>query len=566
MFIVGKIRFKNFRSWGNQWTEIDLLRSATTVITARNGAGKTSILYAIMFALFGKVPKINKNKLINDINNRDCLVEIECNNNGQEILIRRGMKPNVFDIIIDGKLIDQSASSRDYQAWLEETVIGFNISSFQQVVSISGSNYTPFFLLTTGIRRAMVEDLLSITVFSKMYAIHTGMLNSLKERIQDTEKDIEKYTESIASLKKGLNELSSRDADLKQITLDRIKQTQDKIKTLVDSKAALRQSIDDTDFTAIEHSKIKTKLKKMGDISGDITKTKKSNLKFIDFLNSNSTCPTCANDLTEEFKENHICTKEAKNAELDEKQLELNSLIETTQVRLDELIIAQGFISNTESRIRGIETEIEFLNKEIQRDENSLKNVDSRSDTTLKDDIIQKSALLNQLKTNKTDLLVDRQYLDLQSQILKDSGIKSRIINQIVPRMTKDINHYLNLMELGASFEIDENFNETIYRRHKDPTDYVSLSAGERARVDISVLFTWREIAKAKNSLSCNLLFLDEIFDNTLDIEGLELFTNLLKNHLPDTNVFLISHKPEVVDKFESNLRIEKRGNFSQIL
>lgn len=566
LFIVKKVRFKNFRSYGNQFTEVDLIRNNTTVITARNGSGKTSILHAITFGLFGKVSGINKNTLVNDINGRDCLVEVECEKNGQQILIRRGIKPNIFDIEIDGVPVDQSASSRDYQVWLEDTVLGFNLNSFQQVVSINGSSYTPFFLLSSGNRRKMVDDLLAITVFSKMYSIHLGTINSLKDRLNTTDKDIEKYEATIASLKKGIDELSNRDADIRQMVEAQIADFREQIEGLSEQKVLILDQINNTNFDAIALKKLQTKVTKIKDISRDLEKNLKSNNAFIQFMEENTTCPTCFSELTDEFREEHKCKRADKVAEIQDKQVELSKLADSTNATVDEMLETQSRLLALNQQVSQIDSKISQITTNIKFEEKKLDRAAQTSESSLKEDLIKQSALLEEARQTRTDLLIERQYLELQTAILKDSGIKSRIVNQMIPKMTKDINHYLNLLELDAKFEIDENFNETIYRRFKDPVTYTNLSAGERARVDIAVLFTWREIAKAKNSLSCNLLFLDEIFDNTLDEEGLDLFINLLRTGLPNTNVFLISHRPEVVDKFESNMRIEKRRNFSFIV
>lgn len=566
MFNVEKVRFKNFRSYGNQFTEVDLTRNRTTVITAKNGGGKTSILHAITFALFGKVTGINKNTLVNDINGKDCVVEIECEKSGQHIFIRRGIKPAIFDIIIDGVMVDQSASSRDYQKWLEEVVLGFNISSFQQVVSISGANYTPFFLLTTGARRKMVEDLLSITVFSKMSALHLGIVNSNKERFNNIEKDIERYEETIKSLKRGLEEIASRDSDIRSLSESVIKENEEKIAILLDRISAYESELDNLSFSAIDLKKLDMKSQKMRDMKRDFESNIKNAQKFVAFMQENTVCPTCHSSLTDDFRNEHICKRGEKVTEIQKAITDISELMKKNDSQISELNKIKTVITNIQNDKKQLQYEVDMLTRSIKAERAKLESVSESSESIMRQEIIEKNALLKAAKKERMDLLIERQYFDLQTSILKDSGIKSRIINQIVPRMTKDINHYLNLMELGANFEIDENFCETIYRRYKDPVTYGNLSAGERARVDIAVLFTWREIAKTKNSLSCNLLFLDEIFDNTLDDSGLELFISLLKNNLPSTNVFLISHRPEVVDKFESNMRIEKKSNFSQII
>lgn len=566
MFVAQKVRFKNFRSYGNTFTEVDLTRNRTTVITAKNGAGKTSILMAITFALFGKVTGINKNTLINDINGKDCLVEIECENKGQKICVRRGIKPAIFDIEIDGVLVDQSASSRDYQKWFEEVVLGFNLNSFNQIVSINGGTYTPFFLLTSGKRREMVEDLLSITVFSKMYMLHQGTLAALKEQLKDVDRDTEMYQETIDSLKKALDDIVSRDEDLVKFSNEKISRYEDRVNELKQQLIQYETEFNETAFSAIQLTKLEKKQKSIEDIEKDLKRNINNNEKFIKFLSENSVCPTCANDLTDEFKHDHICKKQDKNDEIETKLTELANIAKKNQDNLNTMRDAQYKVIDLKNKMKSISNEIQINLENIRLEKESQQKASFLSEIGIKSDIIEKTALLEKSKESKRDYLIQKQYLELQTAILKDSGIKSRIINQIIPKMKKDINQFLTYLDLFVTFDVDENFNETIYRRFKDPVSYVNLSAGERARVDIALLFTWREIAKLKNSLTCNLLFLDEAFDDALDDVGLDLFVNMLKEQLQGTNVFLISHRPEVVDKFDSNMRIEKRGNFSYIL
>lgn len=568
MFLVKKVRFKNFRSYGNIFTEVDLMRNNTTVITAKNGNGKTSIRHAITFALFGKVPGINKNTLVNNMNNKDCVVEVECSVNGKEVMVRRGIKPAIFDIYVNGEMVDQSASSRDYQKWFEESVLGFNLNSFNQVVSINGSDFVSFLMMPSGMRRKMVEDLLSIGIFSKMHLIHTGNVTRLKEMIRDSETDIAKFEATIKSLKKGLQELNSRDADMRQMIEDQIAEHEKERAGYQTKIEAIDVEIasESEKFDKMELAKLETKLKKMQTLTRDFATKIKGNDKFIDFMKENTTCPTCQSDLDEDFRNEHICKREASTAEVESKGKELQAMIDATSDKINSLVASQKRLIKLSSDRAQLEVSVKNMDKMIRNENLKLRMNEDANESTLEADIIKNDALLQEAKDRRTNLLIERQYLELNSLILKDSGIKSRIITKIIPRLKRDINHFISLMELNANFEMDENFNEVIYTRFKDPVSYANLSAGERSRVDIAMMFAWREVAKTRNSLNCNLLFLDEIFDSTLDGDGLDLFVNLLKNHLPNTNVFLISHRPEVVDKFESNMRIEKKGNFSVIV
>ncbi len=565
MFLVKKIRFKNFRSYGNQFTEINLIKSGSTVITAPNGSGKSTILMAIEFALFGKVSNgINKNDLVNTINKKDLVVEIECETKGKEILIRRGIKPNIFEIFIDGKLVDQEASTRDYQTQFEEEILGFNISSFRQVVSISGGSYTPFLLLSAGQRRKIVEELLNLTVFSKMYIMHLASIAQTKENLQSVENEIEKLQASLASLKKGLETLSEQEEGYRKTIEENIEKANSKIQAINDEIRDQNVQIEKLQSQADSYEVKIAKKTKLQEYGRDMRKKIQKITDFISFFRDNDTCPTCTQPITEDFKAQVIEAKANKRTELQSSLENLNALLQKTESEIEKLDEVLKKIRSLENNIHTNTKRISDLQAYISEQQKILgKKHFSSADLTA--EIKKTSQDISELKARRLELLEEKQYNEVISAIIKDNGIKSKIIAQYVPRMNQEINKFLELLDLGISFEINENFEERILSRFKDELSYMSFSAGERARIDIAILFTWRELAKLKNSLNCNLLFLDEIFDAVLDDQGLESFINLLKYHLSDTNVFLISHRPEVVDKFESNLRIVKSANFSRI-
>lgn len=566
MFIVKRVRFKNFRSYGNQFTEVILDKVGSTVITAPNGSGKSTILMAIEFALFGRVSNgISKPDLVNSINKKDCLVEVECETNGRQILVRRGIKPAVFDIEIDGELVDQDASSRDYQSKFEEEVLGFNIASFRQVISISGGSYTPFLLLAAGARRKIVEELLNLTIFSKMASLHLATINQNREELANAENEIGRLQASIASLKKGLESLAEQEEGYRLTIESNIQSAEDKIAAFLAENEEANRRIEEFSPVRDKIKQRKDKRQKLLDFKRDIEKKVSRIDEYVKFFHDHDHCPTCKQGITHEFKQESIGPKEAKKAEYAES---LHLLEDTLKQTRDDIEKLESILEKTlelEKQVHSTNNRIRDLQTYITQQQKMLKNSAGSGDE-IKGEIKAKSEQMENLKERRLTLLEEKQYNDIITAIIKDNGIKSKIIAQYVPHMNAEINRYLEILNLNLSFEIDEQFNEKILSRFKDELSYASFSAGERARIDIAILFTWRELAKLKNSLSCNLLFLDEIFDSVLDEEGLESFINLLRYNLKDTNVFLISHRPEVVDKFESNLRIEKQGNFSRIV
>ena len=564
MFIVKRVRFKNFRSYGNQFTEVDLIRNKTTVVTATNGAGKSSILMAIEFGLFGKVSNgIPKPDLVNTINKKDCLVEVECESLGRQITVRRGIKPAIFEVTIDGKLVDQDAAVRDYQKRFEEDVLGFNLNSFRQIVSVSGGSYTPFLLQTAGQRRQIVEELLSLTVFSQMSLLHTANVNRTKEDLTDAESEINRLSASLKSLHRGLKAVQEQDESHRQQIEATIADLEGRAKTLTEDS----QKLTDENDSLLEHVKThkanEKKLDQLKTYQKDIKK--KANIeKTVSFFSDNDHCPTCKQAITEAFKKASIEPLTEKRATMDRALSDLVKKVDEINSQLEETTTVLDVIAANQKKVHANEAQISELQRQIKAQRKQLStsaNVDE-----IQTEITKTEASLELMQNRRLALLEEKQYNDVVAAIIKDGGIKGRIIDQYVPHMNNEINRYLQIMGLDISFTMDNQFRESIKSRYNDELSYSSFSAGERARIDIAILFTWRALARLKSSLSCNLLALDELFDSALDAVGLEAFIDLLRYHLPDNNVFLITHRPEVVDKFESNLRIEKQGNFSRII
>lgn len=565
MFLIKKVRFKNFRSYGNQFTEINLVKNKNTVIIAPNGSGKSTILMAIEYGLFGKVSSgINKSQLINTINNKDLVVEIECEAKGKKILIRRGMKPNIFEIYIDGKLINQDASVRDYQALLEEEILGFNLTSFSQVVSISGSSYIPFLLLSAGQRRKIVEELLNLTIISKMHAVHLGIVSQVKEQIQNVENELQKKEASLASLKKSLETFSEQEDNYRKAIEDNIKQACEKIRLINEDIDEKNQEINKLEKECESYENKLKKKNKLSDYKRDIKNKILEIQDYIEFLKSNDICPTCSQSISAEFKKESLETKESKKNNLLENLKILDETLEKTQKDLEKMEEILAKIKVLENDVYVNIKRASDIQLYIFEQQKILENKTPRTNDII-EEINKISKEISNLKQKRLELLEEKQYNDIISLIIKDNGIKSKIISQYISKMNRELNKYLELLDVGISIDINENFEAKIFSRFRDELSYPSFSAGERARIDISFLFTWRELAKAKNSLNCNLLFLDEIFDSVLDEQGFESFINLLRFHLKDTNVFLISHRQEAPEKFENILRISKTSNFSRI-
>lgn len=565
MFIVKRVRFKNFRSYGNQFTEVNLIRNKTTVVTATNGAGKSSILMAIEFGLFGKVSNgIPKPDLVNTINKKDCLVEVECESLGRQITVRRGIKPAIFEVTIDGKLVDQDAAVRDYQKRFEEDVLGFNLNSFRQIVSVSGGSYTPFLLQTAGQRRQIVEELLSLTVFSQMSLLHTANVNRTKEDLTDAESEINRMSASLKSLHRGLKAVQEQDESHRQQIETIINDLEGRAKTLTEDS----QKLTDENDSLLEHVKThkanEKKLDQLKTYQKDIKKKQATIEKTVSFFSDNDHCPTCKQAITEAFKKASIEPLTEKRATMDRALSDLVKKVDEINSQLEETTTVLDVIAANQKKIHANEAQVSELQRQIKAQRKQLST--SANVEEIQTEITKTEASLELMQGRRLALLEEKQYNDVVAAIIKDGGIKGRIIDQYIPHMNNEINRYLQIMGLDISFTMDNQFRESIKSRYNDELSYSSFSAGERARIDIAILFTWRALARLKSSLSCNLLALDELFDSALDAVGLEAFIDLLRYHLPDNNVFLITHRPEVVDKFESNLRIEKQGNFSRIV
>jgi DNA repair exonuclease SbcCD ATPase subunit len=569
MVVFKKVRWKNFLSTGNAFTEIDLTRSTNTLIVGHNGAGKSTILDALTFGLFGKpYRKINKPQLINSINDGKAVVEVEFSIGKKEYKIVRGIKPNVFEIHCNGKLINQDAKATDYQEHLEKFILKLNYKSFTQVVILGSASFIPFMQLSAADRRTIIEELLDIGIFSSMNTIMkssiTGIkdnqrdyeykINLLNEKIDLQKQNIEEHMKNhLVEIDKKTKEISDNDAHLTKITKD--------IGLIQIHVDQLTKKIEDKNQVANRNTKILTLQSKLED------NLKKIN-KEIAFYRSNGECPTCQQTITDDTKHKHITEKQNKIVEVNEAITKLNGELQKVYGRLDEIDAIQKHISEHNSEIVKLNTQVTSINRYNTKVLQEIEELRTRSNLTETDNEKLKDLNrdLDAAKKVAEDLSIQKQYYDYAATLLKDSGIKTKIIKQYLPIMNKLINKYLTAMDFFVNFNLNENFEETIKSRHRDEFSYASFSEGEKMRIDLALLFTWRQVAKMKNSTNTNLLVLDEVFDSSLDGVGMEEFMKLLNSLDKNTNVFVISHKgDQLFDKFRSVIKFEKKGNFSQV-
>ena len=563
-----KVRWKNFLSTGNQFTEIELDRNETTLIIGENGAGKSTVLDALCFALFGKPFRtISKSQLINTVNAMETVVEIEFSIASRKYKVIRGIKPNKFEIWQNDKMLNQEANSRDYQKILEQQILKLNYRSFTQVVILGSSTFVPFMQLKAKFRREVVEDLLDIKIFSVMNLLLRQRLKDLATELQEVEYNYKLSSEKISMQETYIKDIKNN-ADV--IIKDKEKTYDDNAvelgkkvsekKTLEENQKSLFKSVDDQISTESKDTKLK-------DLRSTLTEKQKEKDRMINFFEKHDECPVCTQNIDNEFKTQMISTKQTEKKEITDGLLKMENELDKTKSRLDEIKKVTDVIQDNSIKIAQLNTSIQELEKyqerlssEIKELENStINNSDEEKLKTLQEEF-------NQIEQNKKELKEEKVYKEASRAMLQDTGIKTKIIKQYLPIMNQLINKYLASMEFYVNFTLNESFEETIKSRFRDTFNYESFSEGEKMRIDLALLFTWRAIAKMKNSTNTNLLILDEIFDSSLDSAGTDEFLKIL-NTLEGENVFVISHKQDVlVDKFKHTLKFEKNKNFSKMV
>jgi DNA repair exonuclease SbcCD ATPase subunit len=570
MIIFKSIRWRNFLSTGAHFTEISFTKSTNTLIVGHNGAGKSTILDALCFGLFGKpFRKINKPQLLNSINQKDALVEIDFEVGTKKYKIVRGIKPNKFEIYCNGVLLNQDAAAKDYQDVLENQILKLNYKSFTQVVILGSASFVPFMQLSAADRRAIIEDLLDIQIFSTMNQVAKDKLSINKDALTKVKYDISLTEEKIKMQLESIEEHKKHNDVVIANKREEILTSHEQSIKLARDNALITKHVEQlTQKIGDKKTKLEKKSKGLFQIQGKIHTNIKRHESDIEFYNDNHDCPTCKQAITEEWKQSQITEKNNKigtqKTNLAEVENELKAVTkemeEVTKI-LTHITEHNSEITKNQATITAIEGYIRKLNKEIK--ELSTKVETSEQDNARLAEL--RTELEGKRKEYET-LLVDKQYLEYAGTLLKDGGIKSRIIKQYLPIMNKLINKYLSAMDFFVNFNIDENFSETIKSRHRDDFSYANFSEGEKMRIDLALLFTWRQIAKLKNSTNTNLLILDEVFDSSLDTVGTEEFLKLINEMGHDTNVFVISHKgDQLFDKFRSVIKFEKKGNFSRI-
>lgn len=569
MIIFKSVEWKNFLSTGNSANKVLLDKSPTTLIIGKNGEGKSTILDALCFSLFGKpFRNINKNQLINSINGKGCIVTIEFSIGTKEYKIIRGIKPNIFEIWCDGVMLNQDAASRDYQKVLEQQILRLNYKTFTQVVILGSASFVPFMQLSSSQRRDVIEDILDIRIFSTMNQL-------LKDRASETKSEIAKIEQEITMAKA---KVEGQNVLIKTITTAKSEAIESLLSKVQDNNQQILTSQDSVASLVTEITTLQSRTAKKSEIDEDIEKAKGFKSKLVaklehcehhsEFFHENDICPSCSQDIPDAHKETILTDLTGKIGDNNSKIDELDKVLTKLNTQLSEINQVLKEITDKNISVSTLNAEITMLNK--MNSGMQLEIEKSKADTTDVDAEKQKLKELAQAAVaklnDKATLHSQRNLEEVASVLLKDTGIKTAIIREYLPAMNKLINKYLNAMDTYIHFELDEAFNELIKSRYRDEFTYASFSEGEKMRIDLAILFTWRQIAKMKNSVNTNLLLLDEIFDSSLDTAGTDYFLNLMNQLGDKSNIFVISHKgDQLFDKFRSVIKFEKRNDFSVI-
>ena len=568
MIIFQKIRWRNFLSTGNQFTEVDFQQNATNLIIGTNGTGKSTVLDALTFSLFNKpFRKINKGQLANSTNEKDCLVEVDFQINNKQYRVRRGIKPNLFEIVVDGTPMHKEADDRVMQKMLEENILKVNYKSFTQIVILGSTNFVPFMQLSGSNRRDVIEDLLDIRIFSAMNSLIKDKIKGQKDEIRTLDLSKDNIKDKVEMQTNFINELESQGKQ-------RIDEKRSKIDTLLceaeDYVMQNEQLSDDVVDLTREQENVtgaKDKLKKLNTLKGKMSNKVATLTKEHKFFTQNTVCPTCTQNIEEEFRVNRITDVQNKATELQSGYKDLVDAIQKEEERehqftklTKEITELNNGISKNHTLISGCNRQVRDLESEIQRltDQHANRNTEQGK-------LAEFNQNLQEVFKKIADKKEEVMYHDFAYSLLKDDGVKTKIIKKYLPLINQQVNRFLQMMDFYINFKLDEEFNESIESPIHEKFSYPSFSEGEKMRIDLALLFTWREVARVKNSVNTNLLIMDEVFDSSLDGMGTDEFLKIIRFVIKDANVFVISHKTELHDQFESVIRFEKIKGFSRM-
>ena len=569
MILFRNVKWKNLLSTGNYWTEVNLSANTNTLIVGGNGSGKSTLLDALCFGLFGKpFRSINKPQLVNSINNKDCLVEVEFDTNNKSYKIVRGIKPNKFEIYCNGDLVNQDAAMKDYQEYLEKFILKLNYKSFTQIVILGSASFTPFMQLSASDRRAIIEDLLDIQIFSTMNGLVKERLSNNKDLTAEKKHEIDLTQQKYDMQKKHIDDLKQNNEDKVKEYDTEIQLHNDTVSSLLSNVATLTSQTEELQLVVASKIDTEVKVKKITKLESQIESNLSKFQKDISFFQSHDDCPTCRQAIADSFKQEELKTLSTKVTECEHGLSELEKKLLEEQNKLNSINDTQKLINQKQVQIATANTTITETNKMIARLQkliDELKN--SKVVTDLEEQRLKElKDSLSVSQSNLKSLIEEKSYYEVAYNLLKDTGIKTKIVKQYLPIINKLVNKYLSSLDFFVNFNLDESFKETIKSRHRDEFTYNNFSEGEKQRIDMALMLTWRAVAKLKNSSNTNLLILDETFDSSLDTNGTEELMKIL-HMLEGVNLFVISHKGDILqDKFINVIRFSKEKNFSRIV